>query len=170
MDTAGKSIGDRRPLLYLRLLTRRVNDQLGQICSHSSLIRRFGHSAQPPTAGFRVIIFAYRGPAPVVITGSEWPPEPAHAREHELGKRRCGYRRSQSWLARMPRWASPRFGKTGISDFDPSSNQISRPDWCNLHGGCSMTSPAKALRLPAGSKHSAWSRGLRGLPYTLRRL
>src|SRR5690242_21107700 len=53
MDTAGKSIGDRRPLLYLRLLTRRVNDQLGQICSHSSLIRRFGHSAQPPTAGFR---------------------------------------------------------------------------------------------------------------------
>src|SRR5690242_8544890 len=54
MDTAGKSIGDRRPLLYLRLLTRRVNDQLGQICSHSSLIRRFGHSAQPPTAGFRL--------------------------------------------------------------------------------------------------------------------
>src|SRR5690349_22511076 len=54
MDTAGKSIGDRRPLLYLRLLTRRVNDQLGQICSHSSLIRRFGHSAQPPTAGFRM--------------------------------------------------------------------------------------------------------------------
>src|SRR5690348_14856230 len=55
MDTAGKSIGDRRPLLYLRLLTRRVSDPLAQICSHSSLIRRFGHSAQPPIAGFRMI-------------------------------------------------------------------------------------------------------------------
>src|SRR5215469_1210298 len=53
MDTAGKSLGDRRPLLYLRLLTHRVSDPLAQICFHSSPIHRFGHSAQPPTAGFR---------------------------------------------------------------------------------------------------------------------
>jgi hypothetical protein len=45
VDPAGKSIRDRdrRPLLYLRLLTHRVSDPLAQICSHSSLIRRFGH-------------------------------------------------------------------------------------------------------------------------------
>ena len=47
VDTAAKSIGDRRPLLHLRLLTSRVSDPLAQICSHTGLIRRFGHSTQP---------------------------------------------------------------------------------------------------------------------------
>jgi hypothetical protein len=51
MDTAGKSVSDHRSLLYLRLLTHRVSDPLAQISSYSGLIRRFGHSAQPPTAG-----------------------------------------------------------------------------------------------------------------------
>jgi hypothetical protein len=60
MDTAGKRIGDRRPLLYLRLLTYRVSNPLAQICPHTAPIRRSGHSAQPPTAGFRMI----RQPSP----------------------------------------------------------------------------------------------------------
>ena len=60
VDTAGKGIGDRRPLLYLRLLTYRASDSFAQICSHSSLIRRFGRSAQPPSAGFRINRFQCR--------------------------------------------------------------------------------------------------------------
>jgi hypothetical protein len=55
MNTAGKSLSNRRPLLYLRLLTHRVSGPFVQICSHGSLIRRFGRSAQPATAGFRLI-------------------------------------------------------------------------------------------------------------------
>src|SRR5262249_23993356 len=58
VDTAGKSISDRRPFLYLRLLTERVRNPLAQICSHSSLIHRFGHSAQPLTAPLRLNRFA----------------------------------------------------------------------------------------------------------------
>jgi hypothetical protein len=54
VNTAAKGIGDRRPLLYLRLLTQRVSDPLAQICSHRSLIRRFGHSAQPPNCPIKV--------------------------------------------------------------------------------------------------------------------
>ena len=48
VNTAAKGIGDRRPLLYLRLLTRRVSNPFAHIRSHRGLIRRFGHSAQPP--------------------------------------------------------------------------------------------------------------------------
>jgi len=48
VNTAAKGIGDRRPLRYLRLLTRRVNDPFAQIRSHTGLIRRFGNSTQPP--------------------------------------------------------------------------------------------------------------------------
>src|SRR5215469_3347943 len=54
VHAAAKGIGDRRPLLYLRLLARRVRDALTQICFHTGPMRRFGVSAQPPNCRISV--------------------------------------------------------------------------------------------------------------------
>src|SRR3954471_7679042 len=47
-------VGNRRPFLNLRLLTRRVSQRNRQICRHLQAIRRFGGSAQGSTAASRV--------------------------------------------------------------------------------------------------------------------
>src|SRR4051794_40232428 len=47
-------VGNRRPFLNLRLLTRRVSQRNRQICRHLQAIRRFGGSAQGSTAASRM--------------------------------------------------------------------------------------------------------------------